>query len=708
MNFVNPLFLIGAVAAAVPILLHLIKREHARKIEFPTLMFLRRISKKTIRYQKLRQLLLLLLRVLAFLFIVFAFMRPYRESARSAAAVGGIRTAHVMVLDNSLSMGYQDRWARARKAAADIVRRSGAGDSFALLEFSDQTTIQTQLTMDSSDALRQIESGLKLSDQPTRYAQALKTAEKIALEAQAGRRIIHLISDFQKNGWAAEEQDLSLTGGIELQFVDVGSEDFSNLTIRDVHVIEADQSSGSGIRIKASAINFGNQDRGNVPVNLFVDGRMSASKRVDIAQGSSQGVEFRLPDLISAMHAITIEVEDPLLTRDNRFYMTLEARDKTPVLVVENPGAGGRRSSSFFLTKALNIDALSPYRLTIVSPQNLVISGGLVIWNDAPGGTESIQKKLKNFVQSGGGLAIVLGNSMGPADFNRSFGSWLPVKMTDPVPVASRARSRPQDNYVLLTDVRMDHPIFQPFAKPHSGTFSSARFFVHARISAASEIEVPARFDNGDPALALIPIGKGRVLLFTSSADDSSNDFPLKAVYAPFWQQALRYLENFQERRHWLDVGDIFAPEQLLVETASRQDKGSLDPNEAIVVLDPNKQRLAATRSSDDILVDKAGFYEIRSVNLNAAVAVNAEPRESDLTHGNAEEMIAGWVSSKSALPSLEDRLAPEEQGTHQKVWVVLLIAAVLFLVAELFLSNLRLTIDDLQLKGGAIDFRKS
>jgi hypothetical protein len=151
MSFVNPLFWIGGLAVAVPILLHLIKREHARKIEFPTLMFLRRISKRTIRYQKLRHLLLLLLRVLAFLLIVFAFMRPYREKAQAVAAVGRITNAHVLVIDNSLSMGYQDRWDRAKRAAAEIVRQSGPDDKFAVLEFSDRTNARTQLTNDASD-----------------------------------------------------------------------------------------------------------------------------------------------------------------------------------------------------------------------------------------------------------------------------------------------------------------------------------------------------------------------------------------------------------------------------------------------------------------------------------------------------------------------------------------------------------------------------
>ena len=100
--------------------------------------------------------------------------------------------------------------------------------------------------------------------------------------------------------------------------------------------------------IKASVANFGNQDRKNVPVGLSVDGRKMAEKRIDIAKGGSQGVEFQLPGLISGAHPVILEIDDPYLTRDNRFYMTIEARGKTPVLVVENPDARGTALARFF------------------------------------------------------------------------------------------------------------------------------------------------------------------------------------------------------------------------------------------------------------------------------------------------------------------------------------------------------------------------
>lgn len=684
MNFVNPLFLIGALAVSIPILLHLIRREHARKIEFPSLMFLRRISRKTIRYQKIRHLLLLLLRILALLLVVLAFMRPYREKAQAAAAVGNIRSAHIIVVDNSLSMSYQDRWARAIRAAADLVRKANPGDRFAVLEFTDRTLARTQLTDDPSEALDQIKA-MEPTDEATRYGQALRAAEKFALDAGTGKRVIYLISDFQKNGWQAEDQDFRLGPGIELKHVDVGSDDFSNLTIRDVHVIEAGQGTASA-GIKASVANFGSLDRRDVRVSLSMDGRSIGQQSIDVPKGASQAVEFQLPNLASGVRTVVLEVADSYLARDNRFFLTVEARGKTPVTVVEDGVSAGRRARSYFLSKALNVEAHSPYRMTPATAANLSLAGGLVIWNDVAAGTGAAQQKLQDFVRDGGGLAIVLGSSTRAEDFNRSFGSWLPVRV-EGIAAAERSAGRPSENFVLMTDVRMDHPIFRPFGRPHSGSFSTARFFRHARLSAGAGAEIPARFDNGDPALVTASAGRGRVVIFASSADDSANDLPLKAVYAPFWQQILHYLENFQERRHWLEVGAMIAPRSMLADHAARQARG-IDPGQAIVVLDPAGERLPLQPGQDSVALEKAGFYEIRNMSLNVPLAVNASGRESDLTHGDAEEMTTGWTSPETAVFSPDESPVPEELDRRQRIWILLLIAAALFLISELALSN--------------------
>jgi len=652
-------------------------------------MFLRRISRKTIRYQKLRHLLLLMMRVLAILFLVFAFMRPFRTVPHAAAAPGRVASSLVILVDNSMSMGYGDRWTRALKAAGDEVRSAQPGDKVAVLEFSDRTISRFQLSSDFAGALSRIQE-LELTDHPTRYAQALKAADQIALGAATGRRVIWLISDFQKSGWASEEQDFRLSPAVELQHVDVGSDNYSNLAFGEVQVAEVEQSTGGGLKLKASVINYGTQDRQNVRVALNLDNRPVSDQRLNIAKGAMQGVEFTLPGLTPGMHPLALELDDPQLTRDNRFVMMVEARDKTAVLAVDSAGSGRTgQPSSYFLARALNVSSLSRYRLTTTSAQVIEgpnpIPARIVIWNDAPGPSAPLQAKLQEFVKSGGGLVVVLDDSARAGQFNLTFGSWLPIKAEES---GLRGRSKPDQDYVLLTNVRTDHPIFRPFAEPHSGSFATAKFFSHIKVDAGPKADVLARFDNGDPALVSMTFDKGRVLVFTSSVDDTVNDLPLKPVYAPLWQQMLHYLDSFQEGKRWLQIGDTIAPKELLVEAALKQGKGNIDLNQPAVVVDPLKKRLSA---SDAVVADLAGFYEIRTAALTAGVAVNTIGRESDLTHGNAEEMTAGWMPSVKQTAPTEtegEHLTPEQQDQRQRLWVFALLATSVLLISEVLLGN--------------------
>ncbi len=690
MSFVNPLFLLGALAAGIPILLHLIKRERALRIEFPSLMFLRRVSRKTIRYQKVRHLLLLLLRVLAILFLVLAFLRPYRDIPVAAASAGQRTTAHVILLDNSMSMDYRDHWDRARAAAAGIAAGMREGDQAAVLEFSDQTLVRVPLTGERSAVVDDLRQGIQLTDRPTKYAQALKVAEKVALDARTGRKVIHLISDFQKSGWAADEQGFRLGAGIELERVDVGSNDFSNLAIGDVRVIEGTGGAAGGIRLKYSLVNYGNEDRKNVFVSLLLDGHPVMENKVDIARGGVQAGEFQLPGLTAGPHQTVIGVEDTNLARDNRYSMVLEARGLTQVLAVEDSSSSSNgRPASYFLSRALNVPSLSRYQLVSARPSRFesadVPAGSLVIWNNAPGGSAVVQRRLREFVEEGGGLVVVLADAQLAADFNRTFGQWLPAKAEPP-----SSPSRGED-YRLLTDLKIDHPIFRPFAVPHSGTFSGARFFRYARLTLSEGAEILARFDNGDPALVQVDRGKGHVVVFASSADDQNNDLPLRAVYAPFWQQVLHYLDNVTQQTRSVEVGSTISPRRVLLEAALGQSNGLAARDEALVLLDPSKQRVPIPSGADSVIVDKAGFYEVRSAGLSAAVAVNTLPHESDLTHGDSEAMTAGWASpdvGAAAGAADDERPTPEEQDRRQRYWRYLLLGALAFLIAEGLLAN--------------------
>ena len=105
MTFLTPLFLIALAGLAVPVLLHLIQRERKQVVQFPSLMFLRRIPYQSVRRRRIRHWLLLMMRLAALALIVLAFGRPFfRGADPSVNAQGGAREV-VILVDRSYSMG---------------------------------------------------------------------------------------------------------------------------------------------------------------------------------------------------------------------------------------------------------------------------------------------------------------------------------------------------------------------------------------------------------------------------------------------------------------------------------------------------------------------------------------------------------------------------------------------------------------------------
>ncbi|NWG12764.1 MAG: hypothetical protein HXY20_04425 [Acidobacteria bacterium] len=404
-----------------------------------------------------------------------------------------------------------------------------------------------------------------------------------------------------------------------------------------------------------------------------------------------------MPSLGDGVHEMAVRVEDPALIADNRYLLRLSVRGKRPVLVIDGGERSGRRPS-LYLEAAVNASTLSPYRLSRMSIRQFEageqVPSELLVWNGARGGGERARRRLEEFVTDGGGLVIVAEDSDYAADFDRLFAGWIPAKVI-PASETEGARLRPGEKYRFLTDLEMDHPVFVPFKGTAAGAFLTAKFYRYARLATLNGAGVIARLDNGDPALVHAAVGQGRVLIFCSSADDSGNDLPLRTVYVPLWHQMFRFLERFREHRTSYLVGDAVSPRKLLAQEAAASGAAAPDSGQAVVVIDPAQRRLQSDAASDSIFLTRAGFYEIRAEGANTRIAVNVPPAESDLSHADSEELVAGWNQAPPDGPAAVEEsepLTPEEQDKHRNLWRFLVLAATVFLVGEGFLSN-RLTV---------------
>ena len=141
MIFLNPAVLFGLLAASIPILIHLFNLRKLKKVEFSTLRFLKELQKNKIRKIKLKQWVLLALRIMIILFLVTAFARPTLKGVSIGGTTSAAKTSSVFILDNTFSMSVVDNNGsylnQAKETAKSLLDQLQEGDEAALILLSD-------------------------------------------------------------------------------------------------------------------------------------------------------------------------------------------------------------------------------------------------------------------------------------------------------------------------------------------------------------------------------------------------------------------------------------------------------------------------------------------------------------------------------------------------------------------------------------------
>src|SRR5215216_2243950 len=146
MSFLAPLFFVALAGLAIPVLLHLTQREKKQVVHFPSLMFVRRIPYQSVRRRKIHNWLLLMIRLSVLALIIAAFARPLIMRADGPGVAGAVAREVVVLLDTSYSMGYGDRWERARAAARDAIGGLSPSDRGSVVLFASGAEIALRST----------------------------------------------------------------------------------------------------------------------------------------------------------------------------------------------------------------------------------------------------------------------------------------------------------------------------------------------------------------------------------------------------------------------------------------------------------------------------------------------------------------------------------------------------------------------------------
>ncbi|MHB1688550.1 MAG: BatA domain-containing protein [Ignavibacteriaceae bacterium] len=631
MIFLNPAVLFGLLAASIPVLIHLLNLRKLKRIDFSTLAFLKELQKNKIRKIKLKQWLLLALRVLIILFLVTAFARPTLKGVAIGGTTSAAKTTAVFILDNTPSMSVVDSKGsylnQAKATIKQILSQLQEGDEAALVLVGDQNNNNVKATSNLAEFQKQVDA-VKISDESGMLNSAIVKAAKILSKSNNFNKEIYLLSDFQA-GRLADQNSLSDLGQILNDKVRLYTfpEDSHNLSGKKVFNVGIDNiklntqifEKDKPLDFTVTVTNYSNQPVTNLVVSLFIEGERSAQQSVSLSPEESKTLTLEAPVKQTGYVDAFAEIEDDDILQDNRRYINFFIPKEIPVIIFTGDPADSR-FVDLALSAAGNDQTLkvTEKNLNQINSTNLSLYDVVVVI-----GSENISNydRLNSYLNSGGNIFLTPGSKSTVQNF-QSITRGLGI----PSPTAAAGKVNELSNPVSFDKVDFNHPVFQDiFSSKEKKNVESPEIYYHFKISTEGKGANVISLMDGSSFLSEYKIGKGKIFLLNTAPILSWSNFPLKNLFAPIITKSIFYLSSKDNSENQYLAGN---PVEInLQNNASPQIKIER-PDKSDDYIDLQKQP-----DRNFIIYNKAdatGNYKVfAGSNLVDEFSVNTDPAES-------------------------------------------------------------------------------
>ncbi len=660
MGFLAPWFLAGLAGLALPIYLHLLKRQTRTPKEFSSLMFWESRTQSSTRHRRLRYYLLFFLRFLLLLLLILAFANPYIN--RNSAALASQRLV-LLVVDNSFSMRAGTRLTDAKTAAMNALSGKGAARA-QIAAFGSQLRLMTQ-PIEDQNALRAAVQSIQPGDGHGNFAE-LSRAIRAMAESVHTPIELHVFSDMQRSELAATFSDMSLPANVKLIAHPVVTKAEPNWTVESVDAPgQVWGKDAKPVHVQAVIAGFGTP-AANRAVSLVVNGKTTATKTVAVPPNGRATVDFPALEVPYGFSRCEVKIDSAdTLPADDLRRFAVERSDPQKALLVHNYGD---TRSTFYVNAALSAAAQSAFTLESINvneaadrqPSNYAF----IILSDVNSVPSLLENSLTGYIRSGGSLLIAAGTSAGSRLQIPIFGARI---------VETRDYNRVPDRYMAVGSSDSSFP-----AVAKADAWAGVKFFYALDVDPASA-RVIVRLGDQTPLLLEKRLGEGRVLLLTSGLDNLTNDFPLHPTFVPFIEQTARYLAG-RERQGGAQPVDAY----LELRNAREQGQG-------VEVTDPDGKRpltLSEAAKAQSLQLTQAGYYQLRLANgRQNEVGVDPDPKESNLDVIPGD-VLALWQGNGESPTQTSGSSPTAPKTTPQSFWWYVMLLVFAFAFAESALAS--------------------
>lgn len=554
MNFASPGFLLGLLGIAVPIWLHLYFRKTPVRKDFPSLRLIMKSMEYLAHQHKLRNILLMLMRIFVIVLAVMALARPFIGQSAGAGISSSAPTAFVILLDNSMSMGSTNQgvsvFNTARARALDILDQMGQGDK-ATVGFINEPggLVFPQLTWDK-EALKQSIAKAKLTSAGTDIASALLPALEILSPLSGYKRAIYIVTDMTESSWKPliERYDLDkIDKGIDLVMLPVGGAAPENTGIIGLESESAVVMLGRKAVLKVTLANYTNKKR-NLKLSLSINGERRVSREVELEANSEKVCALECNFTKIGMNHVEASIHGDAMPLDDQRHLAVRVFEPCKVLVIKPENSGSTENQEdMFIRFALNplnrskenifiVESRFTSEITNAEPRNY----SAVILLNPRRLPESFIKRLSEYMLAGGNIITFLGDRVEPEWYNKELSDNLGGGYLLPARIFKRmGNSVSKAVGYQLTDIDLGHPAFSIFGTDGNGDPSRAKIYEFFQVRPNPSAMLLCRMSHGLPGIIEEKRGRGRSMLVTFTADNKWSDWPIKPTWLPFLHQSL-------------------------------------------------------------------------------------------------------------------------------------------------------------------------
>jgi hypothetical protein len=713
-HFLSPLLAWGMLLGIIPFVIHLLNRRRFRRVEWAPMRHLKLTIRRNRRRIQIEQLLLLLLRialpVLLFLFLARPLLNP---TGLEGWFVGGGRASQIVLIDDSLSMGYAGggppAFQRAREVAGAILTAARPQDRCTLVATSTpRTPVFHEVEGGRREELAGDALALPISESHASWPTVLEGFDEVLQSCTYPTRTVTIITDLRKSGWNTGVEPVTRRWseqGVRVRVVDVGADEVANVALESLVPLDRTILAAAETHWEAVIRNDSPRVLNRVKAILRVDDRPTEVLLPEIPPHQVARVPLTVRFPSQGMHDLSLQLPEDELAGDNQRWAAVPVKDTLLIRLVDGePSSEPFGSEVDYLAAPLSIGVgdAEAWRVEVAQEENFLAPrlepADVLVLANVAAPTPEQARTLAQLVRGGTGLLIFTGGKLDTGLYNERL-----YRSGDPLlPLPLKAQVDETIRGLVIEPVRPS-PIEKLLGlKPSALERVSVRQFMAVEQPAVDDgsVRVLARWNDParSPAIVERVVGEGRVLLWTTTADRAGNDWPIEPSFVLAVREAVRGASRPTSWAHTVIAGErprrVVHSNQAIVNVRLTPPGGGEPKALAAVAIDDRASGDPTPASAIDLSdTRRAGLYRLAwdegpLGTQQDLFASNPDPRESAL-----ERLTAADLKGLLAPLAVEVAVAKGDgtdafSATGRELWHELAWGLLILLIFEPILAS--------------------